>query len=469
MARNPKRKKPTTAPAAKMTVEEIPLDQINFAVYNPRKKLRKSDQAYQDIRASIAKYGMVQNCVWNRRSGNLVGGHQRILVGKAEFDWTSAPCFVVDLDDDDERALNLILNKVGEGNWDSVALRDLLEEIRNRGKIDIYTLGFTPVEVEELLKVKDRPTKRDPDDAPDPPAKAQSKPGDHLLFIMADGKTQHHLWCASSTDLDTFRRIADTAKPARMVFTDPPYGVTYVSQARGKKMKRHDLQNDELRDTVLRDFLQKAFEGMTLASTRDAVAYIFYASKCHGPFHEAFTAAGWEERQQLIWIKQLVLGRSHYHWAHEPLFYVGRKGGKVEWFGDRAQKTFFDLTDETIASMKKEELVSLLTELRETSTIIDVQRDPPSSYVHPTQKPIKLVQRAARNSTILGDTIIDPFGGSGSTLIGSEIAQRNSVTVELDPVFADVIAQRAVETFEEIVVVKNGTEINPRTLIVSTR
>lgn len=452
-----------------MTLERIPLKEIIRATYNPRKRLRSTDQAYKDIRASIEKYGMVQNCIWNRRTGNLVAGHQRILVGEKEFGWTHAPCHVVDLSLEDEKALNVIMNKVGEGNWDSVALRDLIEEIRSTTEIDIYSLGFTPVEIEALLKVKDRPTKRDPDNAPTPPTSANTKPGDHLHFITGDGNTQHHLWCADSTDSETFRRAMGAARPARMFFTDPPYGVSYVSKGKKGKMRRRDLDNDELRDTVLRDFLQRAFEGAMLATTPSAVAYIFYASKCHGPFYEAFTQAGWEERQQLIWIKQLVLGRSDYHWAHEPVFYAAKKGGKTDWFGDRAQKTVLDLSTEAITAMKKEDLVALVMALRDTSTIIDVQRDPPSSYIHPTQKPVALVQKAARNSTMIGDTVLDAFGGSGSTMVGCEIAQRSSVTIEKDPVFVDCIAQRMVQTFDEIVVLRNGTEINPQTLILTDR
>tara|TARA_R110000796_G_C14571530_1_gene435787 strand:- start:28210 stop:29610 length:1401 start_codon:yes stop_codon:yes gene_type:complete len=465
MPRKPAAKKAATKDQnPTLDVRSIKIADMNMATYNPRKKLRKSDRTYKEIAGSLDKFNLVETLVFNLTTNTLVGGHQRITVGQAERGWTAVPCSCLELPLEDEKALNVILNAVGEGNWDEEKLQPLLADIKARGSVDIYSLGFDPQRIQAILGNKPKKTKRDPDDeAPATPTKAITKAGDLYTFITGDGETQHQLLCGDSTNIDDHDRLMDSAK-ASLIFTDPPYGVSYQSKAKGGKIKNKGVRNDDLRDTVLQEFLQKAFSAMSRHTTSDPTAYVFYASKCHMAFKLALDDSGWEEKQQLLWHKQMVLGRSDYHWCHEPLFYAKRAGAKSNWYGSRAEKTFFNRTAEDIDGLDKREAIELLHALHENTDVWDIARDPPSTYVHPTQKPTALARRAMRNSTMIGDTTLEPFAGSGSTMIAGELEGRHTRNIELDPGLCDVIATRFVDTFEEVVITRNGKEINPSTL-----
>lgn len=440
-------------------VEMIPLAQIKPAAYNPRKRLRPGDKEYEDIKRSMRDYGLVQNLIWNKRSGNLVGGHQRLNVGKREFGWTAAPCVVVDLDDTKEKALNIALNRIGEGLWSTTKLADLLGELR-AAHLDLTDLGFDETELEALLNTKQPKTNRDPDDAPPPPKNPRTKPGDIYHIYSADGHPQHRIICGKAEDRDTWERLLVDTRPA-VIFTDPPYGVAYKSKAKGGKMARADIENDQLRRQALEAFLLTPFQLAHEFTAPHATIYCFFATIEHIAFETALRKAEWDPKQELIWAKQMNLGRSDYHWAHEPCFYGGKTNQATRWYADRCQTTIWQDDRPDFQSMSKADLVLLLTALADQTTMWDERRDPPSSYIHPTQKPTSLARKAMRHSTLPKDAVVDCFGGSGSTMIAGQLQGRSTYTIEMEPGFCDAMVQRYVETFEECLLFRNGEEIAP--------
>ena len=195
--------------------------------------------------------------------------------------------------------------------------------------------------------------------------------------------------------------------------------------------------------------------------------YSFYASRCHIEFEEAMQAAGWEVRQQLIWAKRMALGRSNYHWAHEPILYAAKEGEGAKYHGDRAQTTILQddaPSAEELKGWKKDQLLELAQEMVEASTVIHCKQDPPSSYIHPTQKPVALIGKLIKHATLPGQSIFDPFLGSGSAVIAAEIEGRNCFGCELEPGHVDAIVKRYAQTFEEVLIYRNGKEVNPETL-----
>ena len=309
-------------------VQMLDVGILNPAAYNPRKKLKPGDKTYEDIKRSMQDFGLVQNLIWNKRTGNLIAGHQRLTVGKREFGWKQAPCCVVDLPIEQEKALNVVMNKVGEGNWSMTKLADLLAELGQNPQIELTDLGFSESELEALLKKPTAKTNRDPDDAPPPPRNPKTKPGDLYHIISADGHPEHRLICGSALERETWEKLLGETRPL-MAFTDPPYGVSYQSKSKSGKMAKTDIQNDELQRQALQDFLLPAFQLAHEFTAPEASIYCFFATREHIAFEQALRKAEWNPTQELIWAKQMNLGRSNYHWAHEPCQPAGTMVEKV--------------------------------------------------------------------------------------------------------------------------------------------
>lgn len=440
-----------------MKLKSIPISRLTPDPNNPRNEIKPGTKAWEDLEASMKEFGMVQPIIWNEASGHVVGGHQRLRILES-WGETKADVVVVNLNEEQEAALNIALNKLGEGNWQKEKLADLLARLQATRNIE--SLGFTKKELNILLSRRNVKLSQDPDAPARIPATARTKPGDIYTLISADGLPQHRVMCGDSTDLTSMQRLVGTGAP-RLVFTDPPYGVSYESKSRKDgKMKLKSLKNDELRDAVLTDFLTKIFANAGAVAHGEAAMYSFYASRTHISFEEAAAAAGWVVRQQIIWRKQMALGRADYHWSHEPCLYCGRRGKSVEWFGTRKETTVMGDTA-AFEGMNKQELIDLLKELHEASTVWDVARDNVQSYIHPTQKPTELARRAIKNNTLPGDTVLDPCGGSGSTMIAAEIEGRSSFTMEHQPEFVDAIVTRYANVFQDIGINLNDKEQDP--------
>ena len=226
-----------------------------------------------------------------------------------------------------------------------------------------------------------------------------SRPGD--LWLLG----QHRLVCGDSTKPDTFTMLMD-GRPANLVVTDPPYNVNYEGTA-GK------IQNDNMADEKFYQFLLDAFTLTEKAMARDASIYVYHADTEGLNFRRAFSDAGFYLSGTCIWKKQsLVLGRSPYQWQHEPVLFGWKKMGKHAWYSDRKQSTIWEFDK------------------------------PKKNADHPTMKPVPLIAYPVVNSSMTGCIVLDPFGGSGSTLIACEQTGRVCHTVELDEKYCDVIVKR---------------------------
>lgn len=227
-----------------------------------------------------------------------------------------------------------------------------------------------------------------------------------------------------------------------MVFTDPPYGVSYVGTNNPNGKEWNMIENDDLRGDELYRFLAAAFSCIARTLKEDGAFYVWFASVNHIQFERALEKAGLRIKQELIWDKGMVLGHSDYHWAYEPCLYGTHQDSNCKWYGDRKQKTFLSLNRTKIRELKKEQMEDILLNLHAGRTCWRIDRDNVMDYVHPTQKPVELAARAMRNSSSAGQSVLDLFGGSGTTLMAAEQMDRKCYMMELDPHYCDVIIAR---------------------------
>lgn len=383
-----------------MEFRKLTIDSLVPASYNPRKKLKPSDSEFEKIKNSITEFGYVDPVIVNQDL-TVIGGHQRISVLKT-LGYTEIDCVVIDIDKTKEKALNVALNKIS-GEWNKELLVDLIMDLQSLD-YDIAFTGFEPPEIDQLFnEIHSKEIKQDDFDV----EKALKEPsitkrGDVWLL------GRHRLVCGDSTDPAVFKLLMD-GKKANLVVTDPPYNVAYEAKA-GK------IQNDNLKDDDFYSFLLKAFTNMAAAMEWDASIYVFHADTEGLNFRKSFKEAGLYLSGVCIWAKQsLVLGRSPYQWKHEPILYGWRKDGKHNWYTDRKQ-----------------------------STIWNFDR-PSKNELHPTMKPVALCAYPITNSSMSNCIVLDPFGGSGSTLMACEQTSRICHTIEMDEKYADVIVKRYIE------------------------
>ena len=412
----------------KHTADLIPAD------YNPRKDLKPGDPEYDKLKRSMEQFGYVEPVIWNKATGRVVGGHQRLKV-LMDMGVTEVECVVVELDEDREKALNIALNKIS-GDWDEEKLMLLISDLQG-ADFDVSLTGFDPAEIDDLFKdsLKDGVKEDDFDVDAELENPAITKAGD----VWTLGR--HRLVCGDSTKPETFALLMDGLK-ANLVITDPPYNVNYES-ADGKK-----IRNDDMDGSLFREFLEKAFQCAADACQPGAAAYIFHADTEGENFRAAFREAGWELHGCLIWVKNsFVLGHGDYQYQHEPCLYGWKPGAAHYFVNDRSQSTVID--DEHPPDpdkLKKDELVALakqlLAERRHTpSTVIRCDK-PARNAEHPTMKPVPLCGQMIRNSSLPGQLVLDLFGGSGSTLIAAEQLSRQCFMMECDPAYVDVIVDR---------------------------
>jgi DNA modification methylase len=259
--------------------------------------------------------------------------------------------------------------------------------------------------------------------------------------------------CGDSTDDNTFDALMNGGK-ARMVNTDPPYGVAYQSD------KFSDIANDDLTGDNLKDFLIQNFKLLNKYTIENPALYIYHASRTQREFEEALEIAGFRVKQQIIWVKnQFAFGRSDYHWKHEPLFYAVKEEKNCEWFGDRTKTTLFNDSID-LEELEREDLIELIESLKEQSTTWEVSKDASATYNHPTQKPVHLAKIAIKNSSQPGEIVLEPFSGSGSTLLGGFTTGRKVYAIEFEPKYVQVAIQRMVEFSGEEMITINGKVVN---------
>ena len=300
-----------------LTLENINIDKLVPAEYNPRKDLKPGDPEYENLRRSIEEFGYVVPIIWNKQTGRVVGGHQRLKILKSQG-VQEIPCVVVDLPEDKEKVLNIAL--------DDDKLELLLIDIK-ASDIDINLTGFSEIELDKIFKDEIHEDKFDIDDELKQPVFSQ--PGD--LYLLG----KHRLICGDSTQTEVYRRLMDGTK-ANLILTDPPYNVAYEGKA-GK------IQNDSMADNDFYNFLLSVFTCMHEHLANDGSAYIFHADSQRLNFRKAFKDAGFRLFETCIWKKnQLILGRLPYHYQHEPVLYGVKQNGKHQWYSDRKQTTIWE-------------------------------------------------------------------------------------------------------------------------------
>lgn len=384
-----------------MLIEKIPIDRLIPADYNPRKDLKPGDPEYEKLKRSLEEFGYVEPVIWNKTTGHVVGGHQRLKV-LLNTGITEVECVVIEMDEEKEKALNIALNKIS-GDWDKDKLALLIADLQG-ADFDVSLTGFDPGEIDDLFKdsLKDGIH----DDDFDVDAELQKPTVTRLGDVWTLGR--HRLVCGDSTKVDTFTALMD-GKLANLVVTDPPYNVNYEGTA-GK------IKNDNMGNEAFYDFLLAAFTNTEAAMEQDASIYVFHADTEGLNFRKAFSDAGFQLSGCCIWKKpSLVLGRSPYQWQHEPVLFGWKKKGKHNWYADRKQTTIWEF------------------------------EKPKKNADHPTMKPVALLAYPIMNSSLTNCIVLDPFGGSGSTLIACEQSNRICFTIELDEKYCDVIVKRYIE------------------------
>lgn len=384
-----------------MLIENKKLTDLIPADYNPRKDLKPGDEEYEKLKRSIERFGMVQPVIWNKATGRVIGGHQRLKV-LIDLGHTETECVVVEMDEAQEKALNIALNKIS-GDWDKDKLALLISDLQGED-FDVTLTGFDPREIDDLFKATLQEGVKEDDF--DVEAELQkptfTKAGD--LWMLG----RHRLVCGDSTKEETFDLLMNGVK-ANLVITDPPYNVNYEGSA-GK------IKNDNMENTAFYDLLLAAFQNTEGAMAADASIYVFHADTEGLNFRKAFADAGFYLSGTCIWKKQsLVLGRSPYQWQHEPVLFGWKKKGKHQWYTGRKESTIWEFDK------------------------------PKKNGDHPTMKPIPLLAYPIMNSSMSNTVVLDPFGGSGSTLIACEQTERICHTIELDEKFCDVIVKRYIE------------------------
>lgn len=403
---------------SEMQWQTLSLDALRPAEYNPRKKLKSGDKEYEKIKNSILEFGYVEPIIVNFDM-TVIGGHQRLTVLK-DLGYTEAQCVVLHIEDGKKvKALNIALNKI-TGAWNEQLLADLLVDLQSVD-FNIALTGFEAPEVEQLFsKVHNKEVKEDDFDVEAALQKPTvSKQGD--IWLLG----RHRLVCGDSTLPETFTVLMDGRK-ANLIVTDPPYNVN-VEETAGK------IKNDNMADEDFYKFLFAAFVNMEQNMESDASVYIFHADSKGLIFRQAFHDAGFYLSGCCIWKKNaLVLGRSPYQWQHEPCLFGWKVGGKHLWYSDRKQTTIWEYDR------------------------------PKSSKEHPTMKPVALLAYPVQNSSMRGCIVLDPFLGSGSTLMACEQTGRVCYGIELDEKFADVIVNRYVEAVgstDGVFLVRDGVQI----------
>lgn len=387
-----------------LTIKKMKIADLNPAKYNPRKELKPGDKEFEKLKNSIEHFGYVELIVVNTANHNtVISGHQRLNVLKY-LNVDEIECVTVEMNETEEKALNIAMNKVS-GEWNEQLLADLIIDLQSVD-FNVDLTGFEAPEVEQLFsKVYNKKIKEDDFDVDGELEKPTvARAGD--IWLLGD----HRVICGDATLPDTYERLM-TGKKANMVLTDPPYNVD-VEETAGK------IKNDNMPDDKFYQFLFAAFVNMEQNMEQDASIYVFHADTQGLNFRKAFKDAGFYLSGCCIWKKNaLVLGRSPYQWQHEPCLFGWKLNGRHQWYSDRKQTTIWEYDR------------------------------PKASKEHPTMKPIALMAYPIQNSSISHCIILDPFLGSGSTLMACQQTGRICYGIELDEKFVDVIVRRYISEY----------------------
>lgn len=405
-----------------MQITELRVDDLIPYENNPR----HNDNAVEIVAQSIKDFGFKVPIVVDHNL-IVVTGHTRLKAAQ-RLGMETVPCIMADdLTPEQIKAFRLADNKTSEyATWD---FEKLEQELRDLDAMDFDMSVFDFRLEPKGLEGDDFDLEAALDEIDEP----YTKPGQ--IYRLG----RHTLMCGDSTSKRDMDRLMGGIM-AKLVVTDPPYNVDYTG---GTGMK---ILNDAMPDQKFREFLKDAFVRMHENMLSGAPIYVFHADTEGYNFRGAFKDAGFKLAQALVWVKHsLVLGRQDYQWRHEPILYGWKEGAAHFWYGDRDKDTVFEEEKLSLQKAKKEDLIQIIKDLQQkvyagTTTIYHDK--PSASSDHPTMKPVKLIGKLLFNSSDIGDTVLDSFGGSGSTLIACEQTGRICRTMELDPKYCDVIVKR---------------------------
>ena len=390
-----------------LAIEQVAVDALKPDPANPR---HISPQELEALTRSIREFGLVDPILARRKDGTVIGGHQRLLAAR-KLGLKSVPVIYLDLTSEKARLLNVALNKIS-GSFDHELLARLLADLAASPDVDLTLSGFDEKEIAGLLtslearEKRDRPESFDLEAALDEATREpRVKPGE----IWALG--EHRLLCGDATNHGQVGKLL-AGRTAAMAFTDPPYNVSlgdHGGQQEGQKKRR--LKNDSLSPEAWETFCRGWVEN--LVSFVAGSLYVCMSTKEWPTVSRVLEEAGAHWSDTIIWRKdRFVLGRADYQRAYEPIWYGWPAEAKRHWCGDRSQGDVWEIPR------------------------------PSASELHPTTKPLALVERALENSSRVGDVVLDLFLGSGSTLIACERTGRVCYGAEIDAHYGTVVLAR---------------------------
>lgn len=391
-----------------MQVEQLPLLRLRPYPGNPRVPRRSVDK----VMASLREFGWRQPIVVDR-DHVIVVGHARFEAAR-RLELDTVPVHVAaDLTEAQARAYRIMDNRSHEeAEWDREGLAAELAALEQGEEIPLALTGFEDAELAQLLTFELFEGRTEADAAPpSQPKRVRARRGD----VFTAGP--HRIVCGDARVREDLLKLMD-GQAAKLAWTDPPYGVSFDGVKDGRVQKHAVIKGDALRGAELEEFLRRAMRSLFACLEPGGAVYVAHSDSEALAFHRAFAGAGFHLSGVLVWVKdRFMIGQSDYQQRHEPILYGWRpaeKGSKArrQWFGGRAQ-----------------------------STVLEIPR-PRSCDLHPTMKPIELIESALENNTREGDVVVDLFGGSGSTLIACHKHARIARVLELDPVYVDVILAR---------------------------
>lgn len=380
-----------------MQIQEVAVEALIPYAKNSR---THSDAQVAQIAASIKEFGWTNPILVDGTKG-IIAGHGRLMAAR-KLGLVKVPVIELkDMTESQKKAYVIADNQLAmNAGWDIELLKIEVADLNEDG-FDLELLGFDNKMLDSLLEPEVKEGLTDEDQVPEVPKEPKTKLGD--VYILGE----HRLMCGDSTSIESVEKLTDGL--VDILVTDPPYNVAYE----GKTKEALTIQNDSMGDDQFRQFLRDAFVAADAVMKQGAVFYIWHADSEGYNFRGACKDAGWKVRQCLIWAKDtMVMGRQDYHWKHEPCLYGWKEGASHLWAADRKQ-----------------------------TTIIECKR-PRVNDIHPTMKPVELMEYQILNNTKGQDVVLDLFGGSGSTLIACEKTGRKARLMELDPKYCDVIVKR---------------------------
>ncbi len=411
-----------TEPIHDLKVYEVPVDALNEYPGNPRRG---------DINAiaeSLNVNGQYRPIIVRRETREILAGNHTWKAAR-KLQWETIKVqYVEGITDDQAKKIVLADNKYSDmAKYNIPDLTALLESLEEH-----TGTGYSDIDLAKLLRDENQDSYTDQDDTPNVDDTPRiCKTGE--VWILGE----HKLLVGDATKTADYKKLLGDEQ-VELTVTDPPYNVDY----RGGTEDKLTIMNDKMSDQHFRAFLLDSFAGMLEYSKPGAPIYVFHGDGSGNAFRSTYTQAGWELKQVLIWAKnKFTISRQDYQWQHEPIIYGWKPGAAHVWTGGYTDTTM--ILDETPdpEHMTKEQLVKFMKEGLAMSTVLKYDR-PHRNGEHPTMKPVGLLEKLILNSSVKKGIVLDPFVGSGSTLIAAHRTGRRARVMEIDPKYADVVCRR---------------------------